>query len=342
MATAKKLPSGSYRVRIYSHTDPNGKKIYESFTAPTKQEAELKAAEWSNSRDRHSRADMTVKEALEGYIQAKEGVLSPATIRGYNRMLNNNYDPIKLKRIKKITSEDLQLFVSTISKELSPKTVRNVYALLSSALSLYMPDVSFKVTLPQKMPKRPTSPDDDKVITLFNMASPEMKKCIALAAFASLRRGEICALTFADLKDGILTVNKDMIEDKNNKWIIKNMPKTADSARERKLPKNVIDILGTGAPDERIVKYANPSSISKCFIKLRDKLELKVRFHDLRHYFVSIGAVLKIPDTYLSDFGGFKRGSGVMKEVYQNNITSMSDYYADRMNEHFNDLMKNV
>ena len=36
MATAKKLPSGKYRVRSYSHTDSNGKKIYKSFTAATK------------------------------------------------------------------------------------------------------------------------------------------------------------------------------------------------------------------------------------------------------------------------------------------------------------------
>ena len=42
MATAKKLPSGSYRVRVY---DKNTGK-YKSFTAETKKEAELMAAEW--------------------------------------------------------------------------------------------------------------------------------------------------------------------------------------------------------------------------------------------------------------------------------------------------------
>ena len=36
MAKAKKLPSGNWRVRVYSHTTPDGQKKYESFTASTK------------------------------------------------------------------------------------------------------------------------------------------------------------------------------------------------------------------------------------------------------------------------------------------------------------------
>jgi hypothetical protein len=32
MATAKKLPSGSWRCRVYDYTDDTGKKIYRSFT----------------------------------------------------------------------------------------------------------------------------------------------------------------------------------------------------------------------------------------------------------------------------------------------------------------------
>lgn len=47
MATAKKLPSGAYRVRIFDHyetnTDGERKAIYQSFTAPTKREAERAA-----------------------------------------------------------------------------------------------------------------------------------------------------------------------------------------------------------------------------------------------------------------------------------------------------------
>lgn len=37
------LPSGSYRVQVYSHTDADGKKHYKSFTAPSKKLAQAAA-----------------------------------------------------------------------------------------------------------------------------------------------------------------------------------------------------------------------------------------------------------------------------------------------------------
>ena len=45
MATAKVLPSGAYRVRVFAGKE-NGKSIYKSFTAPTKKEAEYLATQY--------------------------------------------------------------------------------------------------------------------------------------------------------------------------------------------------------------------------------------------------------------------------------------------------------
>lgn len=338
MPTAKKLPSGNYRVRVYSHTE-NGKRVYESFTAFTKDEAELLASEWKSKKKRRSRSDLTVYEAIQGYINAKEGVLSPSTIRGYNKMLKNNYKSIGNTKINKLTSESMQIFVSDLSRDKSPKTVRNVYGLLVSSIGLYLPDMTFRVTLPQKCIKKEFSPSDEDVSVLYERATKELKKCIALAAFGSLRRGEICALTFADLKGDTLSITKDMIQGKDNKWIVKDIPKTAASVREVRLPQKVIDLLGTGEENERIIKYKNPGSITQCFTKLRDRLNINIHFHQLRKFYASIGAVLGIPDTYLSDFGGWSKNSRVMKDVYQNKIVSMSDFYAEKMSEHFNKII---
>lgn len=340
MPTAKKLPSGSWRVQVYSHTDSAGKKHKASFTAPTKKEAELQAAEWVSKRDRRKRSDLTVGEAIDGYIAAKEGVLSPSTIRGYVRMRRNNIALIEKIPLPKLTSEDLQLFVSDLSRTLGPKTVTNIYGLVSASVALYEPDITFRVTLPAKIKKKPVSPSDKDIRTLFEAASPTLKQCIALAAFGSCRRGEICALTYDDLEGNILHITKDVVQDKDNKWYLKDMPKNSDSIRDAYLPDEVVKLFReTPGKVVKLVKYANPSSISKCFTKLRDKLGISIRFHDLRHYYASIGAVLGIPDNYLADFGGWRRGSGVMKEIYQNNITSMSELYARKMAGHFNDVI---
>jgi integrase len=124
-----------------------------------------------------------------------------------------------------------------------------------------------------------------------------------------------------------------MVMNKNNQWIIKDVPKTEDSDRIVKVPGYLLELIGEGTG--RIVPVY-PNTICKRFIKLRDKLGLSIKFHDLRHYFASTAAVLNIPDIYTADMGGWSRAGNapVMKSVYQNNIKSMSDYYADKMADH--------
>lgn len=339
MANAKKLPSGMWNVRVYSHKE-NGKRIYESFTAPTKSAAELKAAEYKASKKRRVRYDLTVAEAISGYITSKETVLSPSTIRGYRRMERNNFDSIKNKRIRDLTSEDMQLFISSLCLELGPKSVKNVYALLTAAVGLYAPDLSFRVTLPVVRKKDHFSPSDDDVGRLFRLADPKLKVCIALSAFGSLRRGEVCALKYKDINGDHIHVHADIVQDSDGTWIYKDIPKELQSIRTVKVPHEVIELLGEGEPEEFIVKYTIPNTVTNRFNRLRDKLGIHgVRFHDLRGYYASIGAVLGIPDNYLSDFGGWKRDSPVMKNVYQNKIVPISEIYADKMVDHFKKVM---
>lgn len=339
MPKPKKLPSGAWNVMVYSHTE-NGKRKYLSITANSKAEAELKASEYKANKKRVTRYDLTVSEAIDRYIKSKEGVLSPSTIRGYRRMWEHNYDKILSKKIRSLTSEDLQFFVSDLSLSgQSPKSVKNIYGLLSSSLALYAPDLYFRVTLPAQRRIERISPTDEDVARLFNAADNKLKVCIALAAFGSLRRGEVCALKYKDIRGDSIYVHADIVQDQNNKWVYKDMPKEIDSVRTVKLPQEVIDLLGEGDPEEYIVKYSIPNSVSNRFNTLRKKLGIDIRFHDLRHYYASIGAVLNIPDTYLSGFGGWSQNSSVMKSVYQNKIIPIQNAYAEKMANHFKSVI---
>lgn len=337
MAKAKKLPSGQWRVLVYSHTE-NGKRKYESFTGPTKADAEMLAAEFAAKRERHSRQDLTVRDAIDGYIKAKENVLSPSTIKEYKRMQCSDYNNIMSIRLRKITSEDMQLFISDLSAKVSPKTVKNRYGLLRAAIGLYSPDINFRVTFPQKKVTRPVSPSEDAVRVLYKSASVHLRPCIALA-MCGLRRGEIAALRYEDIENGVAHIHADMVIDSNNKWVYKEVPKTDGSDRFVRLPKSVLDVIGEGKGF--IVKGYNPNSITQAFSDLNKRLGIHVRLHDLRHYYASIGAILGIPDVYLADFGGWRHDSKVMKSVYQNKITNMADYYADKMNGHLDGIITN-
>lgn len=335
MAKAKKLPSGQWNVTVYSHTE-GGKRRYASFTAPSKAEAEMKAAEFALHKKRRNRCDMTVREAIEGYIQSKDGVLSPATIRGYDKMLRNNYASIEQKKIRQLSTEDVQLFVSGLAADHSAKTVGNIYGLLRASIAFYMPDIHFRVTLPAKKKERPVSASQEDVRALLDAATPQFKLRVALAA-CGLRRGELCALKYEDIKDGVAHVHATMAQDKNNKWIYKEIPKTAGSDRYVKLPPVVVEMIGEGSG--RIVR-CYPPAVTAGFIRLRNKVGVDKRLHDMRHFFASAAAILNIPKIYLADMGGWERDSHILEAVYQNNITSMSDFYSDRMADFLNDTIK--
>lgn len=336
MATAKKLPSGNWRVRAYAGTDRTGKKIMVSFTATTKREAELKAAQYLAENKTGSRpSDITVSDAIDRYITAKTAVLSASTIHGYRGLQRRYYDGIADKRVRTLTTEDMQLFVSSLADKVSAKTVANAYGLLSSSVAMFRPDAVFRVTLPRRKKQRTCSPSDADIQKLFRAAGDELKICIALSAYGSLRRGEICALKHSDVRGLAVNVHADMVINENEEFEYKDYPKTSDSVRTVLVPPEVVSLIGDGVDDEFIVK-ATPDQVTGRFIYLRDKLGLDdIRFHDLRHYYASIGAVLGIPDTYLSQFGGWRQGSGVMKQIYQNSIEDASAAFAQRMIDHF-------
>lgn len=322
----RKLPSGSWNTRVYSHTE-NGKRVYESITGLTKGEVELKAAEFKVNKRRLVRHDLTLSDAIQGYITAKTGVLSPSTIRSYKNMAHY-FAPIEHRRLRALTSEDVQLFISDLSTKVSPKTVRNVWGFLRACIGLYSPDMYLKVSLPPKRVKRSVCPSDEAVRALLENSEGQLHTCIVLG-IRSLRRGEISALKYEDIKDGVAHIHADMVKGPDG-WVYKDIPKTSESDRYIRVPD-----LGEG--EGYIVEWC-PDTITKEFIKLRDSLGLDIRFHDLRHYFASMAAVLNIPDIYTAELGGWSKSAGVMKEVYQNTVVSLSDYYQEKIDMHLRGL----
>ena len=342
MATARRTPSGMWKCRVYSHTTSDGKKHYRAFTAPTKQEAEQEAARFSGSADRAARVDLTVAEAISGYIRAKDGVLSPSTIRGYRKLERNYYTDIGRERIRRLTTERVQIFISDHAKKLSAKSVKNIYGLLTAAVAFYMPEKHFNVKLPARQITRAQSVTEADVLALYAAARDWLRICIGLSAFGSLRRGEICSLVYGDITDAGLYVHTDMVVDEHGVWQIKEMPKTEQSIRlVRTIPRDVYDLMGTGAPDERIIKRT-PNEVTKYFIQLRDDLSMTCRFQDMRGFFASSAPLQGVVDIYLADMGGWRRGSSVIKEHYQKNMDPVSAAYADKMRTHFDDLLKSM
>lgn len=332
MAKAKKLPSGSWNVVVYAGKDSDGKRRYESFTAPTKREAEFLAAEFTLKRKERQAGNITVGEAIDRYIDSKESVLSPSTVREYRKSAARDLMGLRDVKLRDITQELVQREISREAATHSPKTVRNMHGLLSAALAMFLPDFVLRTALPQKEKKQIYIPTDEDIKTLLKYAEGKsLEVPILLAATGSLRRSEISALTVDDVTDTGVVINKAMVKDQHGKWVIKK-PKTAAGYRFTPLAPQVIEKVKAGLP------CIVPNSITSEFDRALKACGLPhFSFHKLRHYYASVLHSLGVPDKYIMLNGGWECES-VLHGVYQHTLTDRAEKENTKVVGYFEDL----
>ena len=314
MAKAKKLKSGNWRVLVYEYTDENKKRHYKSITAPTKKEAEYRAAEYILNRPSDSYEDLTLKEAYDHYISSKSAVLSPSTIAGYERSKKNHFQKLMPMKLSKITAKHIQIAVNELAVDHSPKTVRNAHGLLHSVIKSYTTNFEFNTTLPQKIKPQYTIPTTEDINKLLEVADERIRVPILLASNGGLRRSEICALTPEDFTDLGVNINKAVVYNKDNSTVVKTT-KTTAGTRFVPLPRHVIsEALGW--------KHfgCTPTTLSNWFHKTRKKADVPTfSFHKLRHYFASELHAQGIPDKYIAEVGGWETVD-MLQQIYQHTL----------------------
>ena len=331
---AKKLPSGRWRCRVYDGTDPAGKKIYKSFTADSKKEAELMAAKYAAKHKASGTADRTLRDAYARYIEIKQNTLSPATVREYARAAKADFPELMPLRLSRITQEAVQSAVNVMSASHSPKSVRNAHGLLSAVLKMFAPDIRLTTRLPQARKTDLYVPTEQEVENLVrSIRGTELEKAVLLAAFGSLRRSECCALLISDIEGDIIHVNKAMVLDVHKHWVIKP-PKSKAGYRDIKMPGFVIERLVPRTESGRIVDLA-PVTLTNYFTLQREKHGLHYfRFHDLRHYQASILHAMGVPDKYIMERGGWSTDS-TLKNIYQHTMSEKRKQVEDDIVQRF-------
>lgn len=335
MATARVLPSGSWRVRMFVGMD-NGKKVYKSFTAPTKAEAELMATQYVIDKDKKKKrkSENLFCNELSKYISSKEPVLSPSTIKGYKnikRMLEKNYPDFYNMKISDIEQEHVQEVINGLTKTKSPKTVRNYHGLISSVIGS---NLNLNTTMPQRIQPELYIPSDDEIKALVKaVKDTELEIPVLLGAFCMMRRGEICGLSMNDIKGTTIHVHHSLVLGPDKKWYLK-APKTESSDRYIEAPQFVIDRIKEVG---HITTY-NPHSLTIAFERALKKNGINhFRFHDLRHYSASIRHALGIPDAYIMADGGWSSDK-VLKAVYRHAMDDRKKEMSDKANNHFKSL----
>lgn len=338
MVRIERLPSGSYRARVHL-----GGGKYKSITDKDKKTVQLLAAQYeadieaAQAKENDPNRGMTLGDAMARYIELKSAVLSPATIRGYDSIMRNRALELQKMSLSKIAQEDIQRAISEDALNHSPKSVRNLHCFISAVLDVYRHDLHLDTTLPQRRKTRiaiPTQEEIDALTAYF--AGTDMALPFALATCCGLRESEIAGLKWSDidLESGRIMITAAKVRNKDNVFVEKTT-KSESGERTIRLYPFIADIINaTERTDEHVTKLTGNNMYAKFTAALKTLGLPHYRFHDLRHYLVSVMLSLNIPKNYIADYVGHA-DEGMIDRVYGHIMSAKKTSVEDIMDEYF-------
>ena len=348
------------------HNLETGKPIYRNVLGKTQAEVKEKlktAIQETQSLDFSKTGQYTVGQWMDvwykNYAKIKVRPSSHQTYKGY---IENHIKPnIGDIPLEKLTTLDLQRLYKTLlangrvdrleskgqPKGLSPKTVRNIHQILSSALKLAQ-EQRIILTNPAEgcaLPKvehreMKTLPVEQLQSFLREAKDSGVFELYYLELATGLRRGELLGLKWEDidLEHGDLRVRRQIA--RINGRVVEAPLKTKNAYRTLPLAEDTVSILkeqkkkvgsspwvfpsATGGP-------ISPDSVLHMLHRVLKRAGLpKVRFHDLRHTFATLalqnGVDIKTVSGMLGHFS-----AGFTLDTYAHVTTSAQKAAANTM-----------
>ena len=266
MATAKKLPSGSWRCLAYSHTERvwdekaqkwKDKRIYESFTSDDpsprgRKAAELAAAQFqANKRQPHKKLTdntrLTLTEAIDKYIESRELLdRSPTTIQDYKCIQKNGFQDLMGTQLKDLDEIILQEAIAVESrrpsnarrkekKPISAKRLKNEWGLISAVLRKYRPGINYDaLELPPVTLRSVELPPAQKVLDIIRGTDIELP--VLLAMWLSFSMSEVRGLTKSKSISGDYITIKEVVVDVGKEAVRKEDAKNPTRKRRHHIP----------------------------------------------------------------------------------------------------------
>lgn len=271
-------------------------------------------------------AKMTVQALYDEYIEAKKNEIRETTLDKIKKNLKNYVlEPLGNVRIDKLNAPILQKWKNNVEQQdLSFRTRQNRYsefrALLNYAVKMeYLTQNpllkvgNFKAPLqPKKEMQYYTAEEFKKYIKEARDIATQSEKqgsmykwhyyvFFNIAFYTGLRKGEINALQWTDIKDGYLSVTKSLAQKLKGGDLI-TPPKNRSSIRTIQMPKPLIKILdehykrcqtmdgfndnyficgGTKCLRDTGIQNANKNYAGQAGLKV-------IRIHDFRHSHASL------------------------------------------------------
>lgn len=308
------LPSGSYSTKVMVDG------IRHTITKDTPEEcaAEATAIKYraKEAKKTGKPTTLTLSDAIDAYIEARVGALSPSTIYSYKGYKKNNFQSMMKADVFSTTNEQWQSAIKRESVGKSPKYMSNVWGLVSAAI-LESTGTKPRVYLPAKEKKERPFLDPDQILTFVDAIKGESIEIAALLAISSLRRSEIKGLKWesVNLDKDIIIVSGAMVYTEIG-MAHKKQNKTKKSTRIIPIIPPLKEALMAA---ERTSEYVVPYNGSWIYQRINEICEANglplVGVHGLRHSFASLAYHLQIPQKITMEIGGWS-DPGTVDRIY--------------------------
>ena len=320
-------------------TDPgSGKQKRKTFTGKSQKEVLKKMQAVSNSVNEGTYfepAKITVKEWFEVWLSEYMAAVKPLTVQQYRSMSETHiYPALGSVKLCKLTAPQLQKFFNQLAidgkkqrrknpqtgkmeimgtgQPLSPKSVRNIYDIMSKSFNtaiqqgMMKESVLQRVTIPKVIHEEVKPLTEEQQKAFFKaIQGHDFRTLYILAIFTGLREGEIIGLTWdcIDLQKGMLKVYRQLqrTPGKWSEW--RFVPLKNSKTRAIKLSPYVVDLLDQLKQKQKVIKLPteeaadfvftnelgqplNNATVYENFKKIAAQIGIpEARFHDLRHTF---------------------------------------------------------
>ena len=311
LPTVTQLNSGKYFTRIMI----NGKQI--PITRDTEKEciAEYMALK-TNAKKAAPSGSKTLAQAIDRYIENRDGLISPSTIRGY-QSYRNRFESLMHKNIYNITDQQWQAAIKQEAKSCSPKYLKNVWGMISGAI-LEETGTKPKVILPNKENNEHPFLEPEQLLVFVDAIKGDPVEIAALLEISSLRASEMIALKWEDveLQKETIHVRGARVRDKDGQIVHKRQNKNDTSRRFVPIIPPLKAALSAVEDKNGYVVLMSSAAVYEKVNRLCRKLGFpEVGNHGLRHSFASLAYHLQIPEKIAMEIGGWANDQ-TMRKIY--------------------------